>query len=694
MESIASQIFLDKAVGIVVVEPTTAVSGTIRRVLQESGYSNVYIASSVLDAFNTVDNNPIRWMIVSPLAEEKLTQWHCLRLPLEVAAYNQIMVSVLVSPDQLALIEDYYAFGALSVHSRHLTFNTFQEEFSDLLRRLEANPTVETAIAADLRVRFVDRQVIEKFEELIASTVDSSPEQKLRLIEARLRNGSNLEAMLEIRAMVTDDPTAQTSLSHLTQTYLGTSDIQTFRGPLNIKDVLVLDPDSSQHHFLQTVLTELGIETVVCCETLEAAIEVLDQGKIFDLIITEWKIGDVKAHGFIQHVRHHGHERQAIFIHSSLVKPEDHALINEIGGVFILTKPASKKHFKQFLTETIERWNFPVDGEHKGDKILNLLAAGKMSEARAIYTSLQSQVKADKKLMDFVTATLAFHEGRYQEAKDLILKNAKISVPGHREISLLGKVLLRLGDPAAALKFMEQANQMVPGNVDRLCQIADVRSELGDGEKALAAASEAKVIAGDLDLVQSSFAKHAVATGRVEEASQYLESEETARDMIAFMNNLGIVHASAQKWKESEKSYQEALKALNGRHPKLVAMVSYNFGLSYVRQKRLSAALPALKDAETFGEPPIKRKAQDLKDRVEKAIASKQPLQMKETLREVGLPKVEVRKSLLEVYASKTKTQRHAMFGVLKTKALIPGMDLMSELPKFVLVKDGTQEES
>ncbi|RZA22863.1 MAG: hypothetical protein EOP10_14290, partial [Proteobacteria bacterium] len=248
MGSIPTSILLDKTVGIVIVEPTMSIASTIRRVFLESDYSNVFIAHSVLDAINTIGNNNINWIITSPLTEERLNQWHVLRIPLEVAAYSNIMVSVLVNPDNVAHMEEYYAFGALSVHSRQLTFNTFMEEMNELQLRLKSHSTVEQAIAEDLRAKFngvKDVQKLEHLEETLLATVDTSPAQRMRTIEARFKAKSNLEAMMEIRDLSVKHPELSNDLKILSQAYLGTSDIQTFRGPLPVKKVIILDPDVS-----------------------------------------------------------------------------------------------------------------------------------------------------------------------------------------------------------------------------------------------------------------------------------------------------------------------------------------------------------------------------------------------------------------------------------------------------------------
>lgn len=692
MNAIKSAFILDKKIGILIVEPTMSIAGTVRRVLLENGYSNIFIAHSVLDAFNTIGNNAVGWMITAPLKDERLTAWHCLRLPLEVSLYSQIMVSVLTNDEEETSFEDYYALGALSIHTRQLTYNSFQDEIGELFSRLQKNELVADAIAVDVRKRFEANKSwdkLERFEERLTTLLSHNPAQKLHLIEARFKNSSKLEAMIEIKQLVTDHPETLADAKALSQKYLGTADIQTFRGQVAILTALILDPDASQQQFLRTTLTEMGVEIIVCCTTLEAACESLHAGPVFDVVFTEWKLANkVEGHAFIQHVRQHGHEAQPVIIHSSLVKPEDMPLIDDLKGVFIITKPSPKKQFKQALTEVLERWAFPQEGTDIENKIVNALSAGNRSQALSLNKGFQLHKKIERQRKEYIRGMIAFSEGNYQEAKSIILQSAKLGVPSYREISLLGKILLRLGDHASALKFLDQANTMVPGNIERLCNLADVSAEVGKPERALQIATEARKIGGDIGMVQSVFAKHAVANGMVEEVADLLETESTARDMIGYMNNLGIAHAAAQKWAESEVAYRNAMAAMNGRHPHLVALVSYNFGLSMARQNRLPDALALLRDAEIHGEAPIKRKAADLRDRVEKSIAQKVPLVLKEVHREISAIQTPEAMSKLEQFEERAKPDFHGLFRILNSDGRTPGLDLTSELPKSVLRKD------
>ena len=691
MAPILSEFLLDKSIGILIVEPTTAIAGSIRRVILEKGYSNIFIAHSVLDAFNTLGNNNIGWVFCSPLLEEKLNQWHCLRLPLEVQAYENLMVSVLVSPDQTSQFENYYAFGAFSIHSRQLTYNSFNEEFDTLLSRLSENRTLAGVIAVDVRNRLISlgqTQKLESFEESYTKKFGASPKQLLKLIESRLRNNSNLEAMLEIRNAFAAHPELGPDLKALSQTYLQTGDIQAFRHQFPFRSILILDPDASQQQFLKTAVTAMGAELVTCCDTHESACEALHQGQVYDVIFTEWKLNKAEGHAFIQHVRQHGHETQPVILYTGLVKPEDLPLVEELRGVFIISKPCPMKSFKKTLEEALDRWNFPQEAIDQEDKIVNAALSGKHNQALMLNRDFQANKKIEPRRRDYVKAVIAFSEEHFEEAKEIILASVRQGVPKHKEISLLGKILLRLGDPGTALKFLEQANQMVPGNIERLCDVADASAEVGKGERALQAATEAYKLGGDISMVQSVYAKHAVANGMFEEASDHLESEATAREMIAFMNNIGIAHAVASKWDASEISYRNALTALKGRHPKLSALVCYNFGLSLVRQNRLKDAVALLRLAESKGEPAIKRKAADLSQRVAKAILSNQPFVLKEAIREVTSSFLVAGSSPMESYGERSKVEVHGLFRVLVAPCDAPGMDLATELPKNVTSRD------
>ncbi len=693
MEPKLSGAILDKNIGVVIVENTMSIASTIRRALVESGYVNVFIAHSVQDALNTLQNNSIGWIFSSVFEGERLNVWHLLRLPLEFQAHEQIMVSVLVNADQKGYYDDYFAFGALSVHDRQLTFNSFLVEIVALTQRLQDFPQLPAAVGADVRERMIAASRwddLEKLELELLDKVDDSPAQKLRVIEAQLKADSKIEAMMRMKQAAQAHPEIADDLRQLSQRFLGTSDLQGFRGNVPVRSVLIVDPDAAQQKQVATIFKEIGADRIITCSTLEEGCAALHENK-FDLIVTEWKLGKFEGHAFIQHVRQHDHEKEPVIIYSSLVKPEDMPLIDELKGVFIILKSSQKKFFLQSLNESLQRWNFPQEAGDVEAKIMNDLSAGKNEQAKLLNQGFQANPKVDKQRKEYIRALFAFHEGEWQEAKDIIMASAKQGVPSHRQISLLGKIFLRLGEPENAMRFLEQANQMVPGNIDRLCMLADASAEVGRPDHALAVATEARKIGGDIGVVQSTFAKHAVAAGKIEEASDLLDDEGVARDMVGFMNNLGIAHAAAMRWEESARSYKDALKALEGRHPQLEVIINYNLALSYARQNRLKESKEILAKVQAAGESLVQKKAADLSERVEKAIASKQPLVLKEANREEAAPRLKMSVSIQQQlnYDGRAQVESHGLFKILEPDFRTPGLDLQSEFPKNMSKKTG-----
>ncbi len=107
---------LDREMGILVVDPVSAVVSTVKRVLNEAGFRNIYQSDSVMDGFNTLGQEKIGWIITSLFPGQKLTGWQFLRLPLEFEHYRGTMTSVLLNTEEQDLLPSLYAMGLASFH--------------------------------------------------------------------------------------------------------------------------------------------------------------------------------------------------------------------------------------------------------------------------------------------------------------------------------------------------------------------------------------------------------------------------------------------------------------------------------------------------------------------------------------------------------------------------------------------------
>jgi CheY-like chemotaxis protein len=681
----------DRSSGVLIVDPVSAIANTLKRALVEAGFKKIYLANTVLEGLNTLSQQKVSWVITSLFPGQRFSAWHFLRLPFELEKFRQTSTSVLLSAEEQELIPSLYAMGMASFHLRPFTYNSFKAEVDRLEIQLQAQKKPALAFATALREKLQELEKIDDLERLekgVYQWIDSSVEQKMRLIESQLQVGNNLEALLGIKQVLMQDPTQKAQLVDWGRKYLGMDDISDYKAKVSVNHAMIVDPDKSQLIFLSECLTELGTQEIKTFTDAEDACDYLKNNSSVDLVIGEWKHKGMEGRAFIQHVRHHGFADKPILIFSALVGEDAQTLIDEVGGVFLISKPSSKKTFQRQLSELFNRWRFPLEAEDIEQKISLALKVGDLDYARILMFEFEKNEKIEISRKKFLQALFAFHQGQYGEAKQLILEHAKIKLPGHKEIGLLGKVMLKLGEFADAQKCLEQVNAMVPGNIERLCDLADIAAELRQEQKIMNYMDEARKIGGDTGLVMSAHARHATALGQTDEARRFLEDEEVARSMVAYMNNLGVTYAFSGKWKESIDAYVKAIKTLGDLHNELQGIVYYNLGLTLVRQQRYKDAIPVLKNAQKKADDTVARKAGHLLTRVIAAVENNVPVVLKEAAREIDLQvskiaPINALDKYIDTLATRPKPGEFGLFGVFQPM-LQPELDLISEFPKIM----------
>jgi tetratricopeptide (TPR) repeat protein len=682
---------LDRNVGILVLDPVSAVVSTVKRVLNEQGFKNIFQSDSPMDGFNTLGQEKIGWIITSLFPGQKLSGWQFLRLPLEFEAYRGTMTSVLLNTEEQDLIPSLYAMGMASYHMRPLTYNSFKAEVEKFQATLKKTPNLPLAIASGLRDKLTDLQKIDDLERLergLYKWVDGSVQQKMRLIKAQLEVGNNLEALLGMKQVLASHPALKAEIIEQGKKYLGIDDISDYKAKLNIHHALVVDPDVSQQKFLRECLTEMGVADIKSCEDAADACEYLKNNSTVDLVIGEWKQRGMDGGAFIQHVRHHGYTDKPILIYSSLVDEAVDQLIAEVGGVFVITKPCPKKIFQQQLVEQFNRWRYPLAAEDLEQKIRLSLGTGDVDYARQLMVQFENNPKVEATRKKFLKACFAYQAGQYREAKQMILENAKVNLPSHKEIGLLGKILLKLGEFGDAQKCLEQANVMVPGNIERLCDLADVASETGQEDQIMKYMDEAREIGGDTGMVMAAYARHATALGKGDDARRFMIDEEVARNVVAYMNNLGVSYAYTGKFKESIDAYVKAIKTLGDLHVELQGIVYYNLGLSLVRQGRYKESLPALKNAQKKADDGVAKKSANLLERVQQALDNNVPVMLRETAKEISaqvtkMPSIHPMDQYIELHGAHIKPGEHGLFLVFQPTMQLE-VDLQVEFPKII----------
>jgi tetratricopeptide (TPR) repeat protein len=320
------------------------------------------------------------------------------------------------------------------------------------------------------------------------------------------------------------------------------------------------------------------------------------------------------------------------------------------------------------------------------------LASGDEEGAKSLFKTYKKLKTATPASVLLMEAFFDFNSGNSEMARNKILKLTQYGALNHIGLSLLGKVLLKLGDFQEALKVMETANKMAPSTIDRLCDMADVYGGLGQESLLDNVIDKLKTSGSDLSRSNKTLAKHETARGNTEEAAKYIgANEEVASGVVAHMNNLGVAYAQASDLEASAKSYVDGLKTIIGKFPKLEALVQYNLALNLVRQGKLDKAMKILRSTVAKADGHLKAKAFSLYKKVKHSIETKQPLNIAVSNKPVNLGD-----SLGEAVRDELKglsqvaladTGEVALFGVFKVKHDKTNNNFMEKFPNAIQKK-------
>jgi protein O-GlcNAc transferase len=169
--------------------------------------------------------------------------------------------------------------------------------------------------------------------------------------------------------------------------------------------------------------------------------------------------------------------------------------------------------------------------------------------------------------------------------------------------SALGAVLVRLGNYPQAIKELEKARALKPGDVSVLTNLASAYEQTGANKKAIALFEEmeaqAKRNAGSDSspalppAVLASYARALAATGQIPAAIDKMQLAVAESPKSADLHDaLGSLYAQHQGWPAAISEFQEAIQ-LNPRLP----AAHLHLGVALLTQQQVSMAIPELTKA-------------------------------------------------------------------------------------------------
>ena len=626
----------NKGSKVVVVDP----SGPVRQLLVETvrtglGFTQVEGKGGITEVLQHLEVEHADWLIVPLMADQPANALHLLQIVTEHPDLKHVRVSLMVEDTELYVLPAAYELGLFSHHRRPFTKDSVADELKTLLKRLEAVGFNESEVAADyLRGYLKDAKAHDSRVELEKGLLDVYPGKAqilINLAEPQYFLGRQDAAKQTLAQVSMLDAALTDKATELGKTLFGTE----FKLPsvesggdvniLGAKTAIVVDSDDTVCTAVQETLKKLGVSSVEKFSDGEAAFAHIEKNPEPDLIIMEWRIPKLSGPLLIQRIRNHNFLNVPILILSSLLKPDDMPLVREMSVAGILSKPLNKELFIPNLIWTMQQERLPTEHQVMERKIGQLLAANRKADAeplRAIFMANANVPMARKRVVE---AKYAYANAEYALARDAAIDSLKLSGDSIIVLNLLGKTFMRLKDPVSALKCFKKAQDLSPQNIERLCNIAEVQTELGDKKAAAATMDSATALDPDSKVVEEAAVKVAIAGGDTTTAQKLMGELDSLNDLVAYMNNKAVAYAKCGHAPEAIELYRKTMQSIPEARLDTRTIVHYNLALSMARAGDVEDAAVELAlviaAAQKIKNNKIIKKAQSLKERVDVSVS-------------------------------------------------------------------------
>lgn len=619
----------DKKSKVIVVDP----SGPVRQMMSDVvrtglGFETVEGRPNVQELLQYLEVDKADWVILSLMADQLVNALHLLKLCTETPELKGVRVSLFLEDDERYVVPTAFELGALSFHHKPFTKETLGEELKTLMARLEADGFKEPLTAAHyLRQHLKSSKAHApqvELEQKLLEVYPGNPQLLMHLAEPQFLSGKKDQAKKTLAQLKLLDAHLADKVDDLAKSLFGEpipADAAT--GGLNVLGVdtaVVVDSDDAVGRGVEEILKKLGVQTVHRFSDGESAWAHLEKNPEPGLMVLEWRIPKLSGPLLIQRVRQHNFLTCPIVVLSSLLKPDDMPLVREIGVASIVQKPLNKDLFVPALIFTMQQERLPTEHQAVERKIRALLKANKKDEAEPLRAQILADEHVPQAKKRLIEAEFAFAQGNYPLARDAGVESLKLAGDSIFVLNLLGKTFMRLKQHEAALKCFNKAQELAPQSIERLCNIAEANTELGNHTAAEDALSDAKDIDPDNKVVKDAEVRVAIAKGDTDSAKKLMSSMESLDSLVAYMNNKAVAYAKCGHANDAIGIYKKTLQSIPDDRTEPKAIVLYNMALAQIRESELEGALAKLDQVLKIKSTKVAKKAFSLRERLKAAI--------------------------------------------------------------------------
>lgn len=636
----------NRSAKVLVIEGVSTRRSGMVEVVKSLGFRGVKAASTLQEGLHYIGESGETpdWIISSLFPDQPINILSFLKHVISTPSLRSCLVSLIHDKTQGWCLPKAFELGLFSCHLKTDDMAGTHESLRQLLARgdswrwrnaLVAASYLRELLQADNKQGDSSDHLLKLERSLLAVFPDEQEPLLVEIVNTLIASNKPRLALAVLHKAGTFSDRYRSKVDELSQRALamqssGVQDPASFAQSWEVGRCVLVDPDESGRNLVELALKEMGATDIVGYTNGEDALEGLKNQPEPDLIVQEWRLPKVSGDRFVQRVRLMGFRTVPIIVFSSLVKSSDRYLLREMGVSEVITKPLSQKKLMALVMQVIEEEKRPRGEKATELRIRKALHAQNLGAAKHLFEAHFAHGKGPQKIVTVLAAELAFAENRLAEAEGFATEALHINGEDTLILNLLGKINLKLKQHAKAERFFAKAEELCPGNVERLCQLAEVKAEQQDFSEADAMIEKARKIDAQAAPIQSALIKVAVLTSDQDRLKSVMGQLENQGEMVAFLNNRAVGLSAQGKTRDSVKLYHKALKSMPKSMHGYAPTILYNMALAMIKTGDLQkeAAL-SLKQALSMSPGGMAAKIKSLSERLDQAIAKNEPLMLK-----------------------------------------------------------------
>lgn len=634
---------LDRSAKVLAVEMSGPARQQLLEIFKALGFTNIQCLGKIEDAQSLMEAEEVDWLILPLMLGGEVNAIQTLQIPSLYSEYRHTRISFLLEEAEEVYLDKSFELGLFSWHSKPYTKDELQASLKGLLDTLQKYQGDDVLTSSCyLRAHLLKDKQFDKLldlEKTMMNRYPGVPDLMFTFAEAQHLNGASDVAKQALRSIASLNAETRKRANELgTRLFADDFSLEASgKGEekglnlLGVGKIVVIDSDDIVRSSLVQALHGHGISDVQEFQDGVSAWEWFETNdEKVDAIITEWKIPRLSTPLLLQRLKSKGLASVPVLLVSSLVKPQDMALLREMGVAHIVGKPVDSEGFLQTFIWLIQEDRMPTEIQSQELKFRSFISEKKLAEAEEQLVRYLEDTRSTAGQREVLKAELAFAQDNYQAARDFAVQAIKQSGDSIFALNILGKSLMNLRQYEQALKCFQKAQTLSPLNIERLCLIAESGAEIGDMDKAKESLDQAGFLDPSSETVIEGQVKVALAEGSPAAAKSAMKKLKSMGNVVSYLNNKAVAHAKCGFMDQSVALYRETIEAIPDDRMELQAVVKYNLALGLTKQALLEDAQQLLREIATMPASKVSSKAASLAKKVGRALEKGEMVALKE----------------------------------------------------------------